>query len=197
MEDDAQGGKDAFIQRDVAVDISGPSRTLNLKPFANGIQRKDGGFGHDTGKDSGKGVARANREAHASQRDLERLVAGEKQAHVWHNLTDGRADALKETSGSFIVHDLPDTADDAMVYLFGALRREAGSKKIQRVSRGGGNAASEGTADERLDGVWETQVWREAMEEVGGVAVDGELCSSVRDVQELGGDVAFPESLGR
>lgn len=85
---------------------------------------------------------------------------------------------------------MPQGGVDALV----ALRGEARAQEVEGVGRGGGGGAGAGAGEEGLGGAGEGVGWGgEALQEEGGLSVGGEVDGVVEDVEELGGDVAFPE----
>lgn len=85
---------------------------------------------------------------------------------------------------------MPQRRVDALV----ALRGEARAEEVEGVGRGGGAGAGAGASKEGLGGAGEGAGGAgEALEEEGGLPVGGEVDGVVADVEELGGDVAFPE----
>lgn len=85
---------------------------------------------------------------------------------------------------------MPQGRVDALV----ALRGEARAQEVEGVGRGGGGGAGGGAGEEGLGGAGEgVGGGGEVLQEEGGLSVGGEVDGVVEDVEELGGDVAFPE----
>lgn len=91
--------------------------------------------------------------------------------------------------------DVPDAADEALVHLFFALGGEACAEEVEGIGEGGGGGAGEGAGDEAFDVGGGLEGGGEGLQGEGGGAVDAELEGAVEDVEEFGGDVAFPEGL--
>lgn len=91
--------------------------------------------------------------------------------------------------------DGPDAAEEALVDFFSALGGEAGAEEVERVGEGGSGRAGEGAGDEGFDVGGGLEREGEGVQGEGGGAVDAELEGAVEDVEEFGGEVAFPERL--
>lgn len=81
-----------------------------------------------------------------------------------------------------------------------ALSGKAGSEEVEGVCACCCHAAGEGTCYERLDGLGKTALVGgdsgvDLLEGLCGCAICGELNCPVTDIQQFGGDVAFPETL--
>jgi len=104
---------------------------------------------------------------------VQRLVDGEEDAHVRHDLDDGGGEAAEEARGSLVARDGAQRGREAGVDALRALRREAGPQQVERVGEGCAEGAGGGAGDEGLGGLRE--LGGEALQEDGGEAVGCEL----------------------
>lgn len=91
--------------------------------------------------------------------------------------------------------DGADCGEEGRVYFVVSLGGEASAEQVEGVGGEGGDATSKGAGDEGFSGLGEAVRGWEGVEGLGDGAVGGELDAAVEDVEEFGGDVAFPEAL--
>lgn len=143
--------------RFAAVGVQRPRGTLDLQALADEVEREDGSFGEDAGGDADDGIGRAKGQRDRSRHRMQRLVEGEEDAHVGHDLDDGGGEAAEETARSLVAYDGAHRGSEAVVDAEFALSSESGAQEIERIGEARACSAGSRAGDKRLGGLRERE----------------------------------------
>lgn len=107
--------KHAFVLGNIGVDVSRPSRALDLQSLSHQVKREHRGFREDAGKDAGSSISRAKWECLATNILMQKLIAHEEKTHIRHNLPDRRAQASEEPRWAFMMGDVAYGAKQSLI----------------------------------------------------------------------------------